>query len=977
MGYEGLSSTFLRREALMQAFSEQGAILDYFRGWNTSWTQPWKYFDSIASVNRSQMVPCNASRFTITQANRDYLQVTGDTAGVAVQPNGELFAVCPDGYYWPPPSCRAVSSRCVPYFTQDPGWGLDDMMQKVTAYGMPISLGVAKSWAEMALQVNSLFYWWTPDTTFLAYDPVHVKFPPYDPNAYLRGDKRSTADATFISKIVSQDLSAVAPKVKDFVGSMRFGLSDVMGMMQDKLATGDSHLDVACRWIHANVHAWELWLPDKTKCAPGFGLFDTRMSEFTSDRSDHTFLECRACVSGLYSVRLDDSQGITHVCKPCKPGTRQASGAALRCDLCQPGEFQDKSGSKSCVRCNISYYQDQLGSVQCKPCPSGTTLGFGSVSVADCGCEAGFINTASSPGSLKCTECGEGLRCPVIGAVDALVTGTAELGESFVPEVLPNYYSALDKPLDVYRCVGSTRCPGGKPGSCSTGLQGVACTDCPESQTWDGESCKLCTRFQQSLWILAVLAFGPGLIAAYYVQEFQARSVASVSARDTGVCAFAMTFSNLQCVGMVGLMMELPNLASILVLDIEDLGFNCVAGRSASWRYSVKVLLVPFAALWLVACYLVSQLLPARLQEYRWKGPETRSTIGLLLLLGFNTMCTVAVMPLMCFSHPSGASSLLKYPSITCASDQHFVMMILGLLVLLFALGFVAACTYATFAAPGWSRGHCQQKSSVFSVKSFRFLVFRFRLDCWWFGVPLLLRGSLMSLPMAVATNYPAVQVLMWTLVLLIFLVVAVWVQPWKVPLLNVFDCVMHVCIVMVVAARSLDVGLKDDAVAVAVAAAASLVVMWTLSATVLILFLVTGRAVMTSRGDLKMRLLNLQSLPPKAAVADRLKATAALLAVMEDVNLQSAIQDLPLYDRKLLLASLSMLALEVLPDTKETKVFNARIQSVAFSPDRPDQPGSAVSQLRWGLGSTMVQSWRQAWFATRKLQVAPSFTPV
>ena len=57
MGYEGLSSTFLRRETLTQAFLNEGAILDYFRGWNTTWTQPWNYFDGLPSVNRSQMAP--------------------------------------------------------------------------------------------------------------------------------------------------------------------------------------------------------------------------------------------------------------------------------------------------------------------------------------------------------------------------------------------------------------------------------------------------------------------------------------------------------------------------------------------------------------------------------------------------------------------------------------------------------------------------------------------------------------------------------------------------------------------------------------------------------------------------------------------------------------------------------------------------------------------------------------------------------
>ena len=64
---------------------------------------------------------------------------------------------------------------------------MDDGMQKVTAFHMPVAIGVAKDWGQMPLHVKSLFYWWTPDATFLELDPVAITFPPYDFNAYLRG----------------------------------------------------------------------------------------------------------------------------------------------------------------------------------------------------------------------------------------------------------------------------------------------------------------------------------------------------------------------------------------------------------------------------------------------------------------------------------------------------------------------------------------------------------------------------------------------------------------------------------------------------------------------------------------------------------------------------------------------------------------------------------------------------------------------
>ena len=101
-----------------------------------------------------------------------------------------------------------------------------------------------------------------------------------------------------------------------------------------------------------------------------------------------------------------------------------------------------------------------------------------------------------------------------------------------------------------------------------------------------------------------------------------------------------------------------------------------------------------------------------------------------------------------------------------------------------------------------------------------RFLVFRFRLDSWWFGVPLLVRGPLLSLPVVLATDYPPVQIMTITGVMVVFLVACLnssskasskasevmlmlaW--PWKVPMLNLTDCVVTFCITLLVTTSSL-----------------------------------------------------------------------------------------------------------------------------------------------------------------------------
>lgn len=47
----------------------------------------------------------------------------------------------------------------------------------------------------------------------------------------------------------------------------------------------------------------------------------------------------------------------------------------------------------------------------------------------------------------------------------------------------------------------------------------------------------------------------------------------------------------------------------------------------------------------------------------------------------------------------------------------------------------------------------------------------RRRLDSWWFGVPLLCRGPLLSLPVVLATDYPPVQIIAIAVVLAGFMV--------------------------------------------------------------------------------------------------------------------------------------------------------------------------------------------------------------
>eukprot|EP00438_Fugacium_kawagutii_P009308 Skav234526 [mRNA] locus=scaffold2556:67358:75634:+ [translate_table: standard] len=145
--------------------------------------------------------------------------------------------------------------------------------------------------------------------------------------------------------------------------------------------------------------------------------------------------------------------------------------------------------------------------------------------------------------------------------------------------------------------------------------------------------------------------------------------------------------------------------------------------------------------------------------------PMTANTIGYILQVGFSIMATVALEGMTCYAHPNGSYSLVKFSGVICGGGEQTAMMVAGwFLLVIFAIGFLVVIVYATYAIPSWSARNWSRR-----VQCFNFLTNRFRLDKWWFGIPLILRGPLMSLVVTCATDFPAVQVCLNSLILAMY----------------------------------------------------------------------------------------------------------------------------------------------------------------------------------------------------------------
>ena len=217
-----------------------------------------------------------------------YLEETGDTGGVSINAStGAHSAVCVDDAIWIAPACRSNHSQCVVAITGGLGWGINEMMQKATAHNMPFALGVAGTWGtytQLPIAQRAVFYWWTPDPTFLDVAPLSLVFPQHDALAHSRGDLKTQSLGIDIRTIVSWDLGRLAPKVELFLANMRMDLAKINSLLLDNMNLGESMSETVCRWILGNEAEWRSWIPDDTKCFPGFGLFDDASGDYVLNR---------------------------------------------------------------------------------------------------------------------------------------------------------------------------------------------------------------------------------------------------------------------------------------------------------------------------------------------------------------------------------------------------------------------------------------------------------------------------------------------------------------------------------------------------------------------------------------------------------------------------------------------------------------------------------------------------------------------
>ena len=91
MGYPGAGGQYVPKSIHEAAFNATGALLEYYKAYDVRWFAAGNFFDRIADVNTSKLLPCNRTGQLVDNTSIfTYLKTTGDFQGVEIINSGQI-----------------------------------------------------------------------------------------------------------------------------------------------------------------------------------------------------------------------------------------------------------------------------------------------------------------------------------------------------------------------------------------------------------------------------------------------------------------------------------------------------------------------------------------------------------------------------------------------------------------------------------------------------------------------------------------------------------------------------------------------------------------------------------------------------------------------------------------------------------------------------------------------------------------------
>jgi hypothetical protein len=509
-----------------------------------------------------------------------------------------------------------------------------------------------------------------------------------------------------------------------------------------------------------NIPVWSMgnasWMPpaDLLNCTPGQYSLPNGLCEWCpAGRFSGTFDQtmCTLCPRGQRSAAKSVA------CEECAVGRVANELQMENCADCIGGTYASMTGQSQCIYCEFGKYSDAIAATGCNECGGDLiTASKGSFSEADCICSRGtfsrefHVPNKNSSKVTSCEACMEGLDCETNWPSSWNAVGDP------ISSALPGFYTLVSAPYDTYKCCFGEACeqdcPGGAPESCNPDRTGLVCDRCVDDGYFINEAtCQRCPFVTKLLLPMAVIVTSILCCAAYYGSN----GPLTVDADNplATMLFVGLVITSAQIFGIVK-DMEIPWPESIhrfmsgssaaFALDGSGIPFECAVGNWAVALYMVQVL-VPYLLLAEVfAMFAASKLVARVLQKpsISWQTDKMLNAAGQLMQLLFIAFCGIMVKPMQCFRHPNGKRSLKMYPRLLCGEGgDHSGLLILAAIICFgFILPFVTWCTWGCIKAPSES-----SNANAGFLQRFRFLLYRFRPDCWWWGLCFMLRQTILA----------------------------------------------------------------------------------------------------------------------------------------------------------------------------------------------------------------------------------------
>jgi hypothetical protein len=527
--------------------------------------------------------------------------------------------------------------------------------------------------------------------------------------------------------------------------------------------------------------------PMLLNCTPGQYMLPLGLCEWCpAGRFSGTFdqTSCDICPRGKTSVEKSAA------CVECDVGRVAGEPQMEDCVDCVAGTYASSKGLSQCSSCEFGQYASFGASTGCTRCGGDlTTESMGAVLPTDCICPKGTFSRAfripnSSDGEdTSCEACMLGLDCESNWPRSWNAVGNS------TSLAKPGFYTKASDPYEPYKCCYAAceeDCPGGAPETCGPDRNGLVCDTCAEEGYFiNGSSCQQCPVHSKLLVLFIVIVSCLGCCFAYYLTNGRL----TVDA-DNPLAMFLFLGLVVTTAQIFGILKDLDipwpksvdvfmtSAAAAFTLDAHAVPLECAVGDWAVARYLVQVLLPYMLLLEILVLFLGSKLVASILSRpsTSWRINETLNVAGQIMQFLFIAFCGIMLKPLQCYRHPNNKWSLKMYPRVLCdEGGDHLVLMVLGALIGFgFLLPFMTWCVWGCVKAPSES-----SKANSEFLQRFRFLLYRFRPDYWWWGLCFLLRQTVLAFASVLLIENPHGQLFYAGSALAVygFLVCRCW--PW------------------------------------------------------------------------------------------------------------------------------------------------------------------------------------------------------